>query len=354
MTGAARGRASRLADDPVVRVAAYYVLLASATALLWQVFPGVAAVFSAERLDAVSQLPTANDPLFGPVEEKAPSAMPGMSPAVALAVTTALCMTGAFLLMLPVTWIYILTRQKKGFRQSVVQTLVFLPIVVASVVLLVKNSIALAFSLGGIVAAVSFRNTLRDTKDAVYIFLAIGVGLAAGVQVMSAAAVMSFLFNVVVLIFWYTDFGRAPAHLEGPRAARRLERSLALANRTGAFVSMLDQEILKSMSPEQLAAVAARARRRMDGTKAGLPKAKKPLDTLLRIRSSEPAAAQPTVESVLGTQVKEWRFVGIHRDDGPQPVLEYRVRLRKSVPAATLTGELRARLGPHATGVETR
>ncbi|HEX6106841.1 MAG TPA: hypothetical protein VFZ26_14735, partial [Gemmatimonadales bacterium] len=84
------------------------------------------------------------------------------------------------------------------------------------------------------------------------------------------------------------------------------------------------------------------------------PKAKKPLDTLLRIRSSEPAAAQPTVESVLGTQVKEWRFVGIHRDDGPQPVLEYRVRLRKSVPAATLTGELRARLGPHATGVETR
>ncbi len=82
--------------------------------------------------------------------------------------------------MLPVSWVYILTRQKKGFRQSVVQTLIILPIVVAGVVLLVKNSIALAFSLGGIVAAVSFRNTLRDTKDAVYIFLAIGVGLAAG------------------------------------------------------------------------------------------------------------------------------------------------------------------------------
>ena len=76
-------------------------------------------------------------------------------------------MTGAFLLMLPVAWVYILTRQKKGYRQSVVQTLIILPIVVAGVVLLVKNSVALAFSLGGIVAAVSFRNTLRDTKDAV-------------------------------------------------------------------------------------------------------------------------------------------------------------------------------------------
>lgn len=348
MTDDARGRLSRWADDPVVRVAAYYILLASATALLWQVFPGIAAVFSAERLETVSQPPSVADPLFGEIQQQ-----PGDVPApVALAIITALCMTGAFLLMLPVTWVYILTRQKKGFRQSVVQTLVFLPIVVAGIVLLVKNSIALAFSLGGIVAAVSFRNTLRDTKDAVYIFLAIAVGLAAGVQVMSAAAVMSFLFNVVVLIFWYTDFGRAPAHLEGPRAARRLERSLALANRTGAFVSMLDREILKSMSPEQLSAIASRAQRRMDGVK--IPKEKKPLDTVLRVHTPDPESARRVVEAVLGTHVKDWKFVATQRDPAGGPVLEYRVRLRRSVPAAALTGELRTRLGPHATGVETR
>jgi hypothetical protein len=278
-----------------------------------------------------------------------------MAPPVALAVTTALCMIGAFLLMLPVSWVYILTRRKKGFRQSVVQTLIILPIVVAGVVLLVKNSIALAFSLGGIVAAVSFRNTLRDTKDAVYIFLAIGVGLAAGVQVMSAAAVMSFLFNVIVLIFWYTDFGRAPAHLEGPRAARRLERSLALANRTGAFVAQLDREILKSMSPEQLQALASRARRRVgDGNKTAAPKGPKPLDTVVRVHSPDPESARPQIEAVLATQVKEWKFSSTQRDAAGIAVLEYRVRLRKSVPASVLTGELRSRLGPRASGVEAR
>ncbi len=347
MTGPAKGRLARLADDPVVRVAAYYVLLASATALVWQVYPGVAAVFSAERLHSLS--PAGGDPLFG-VPDATDS---GLASPKALALTTALAMTGAFLLMLPVTWVYIFTRQKKGFRQSVVQTLVILPIVVAGVVLLVKNSIALAFSLGGIVAAVSFRNTLRDTKDAVYIFLAIGVGLAAGVQVMSAAAVMSFLFNVVILIFWYTDFGRAPAHLEGPRAARRLERSLALANRTGAFVSRLDQEILKSMSPEQLAALAERARRRMDG-RSGLPKPKKPLDTLVRVETPDPEGARRDVEAVLAAQAKDWKHAGTQRDAAGHAVLEYRVRLRKSVPAPALTAELRARLGALATGVETR
>ncbi len=269
MTDGGRRPLARFSEQPVVRVAAYYVLLAAGTALLWQIFPGLAAVFSAERLDAVSTATPPSDPLL----EALGAAAPAMALPVALAVTTALCMLGAFVLMLPVSWVYILTRQKKGFRQSVVQTLIILPIVVAGVVLLVKNSIALAFSLGGIVAAVSFRNTLRDTKDAVYIFLAIGVGLAAGVQVMSAAAVMSFLFNVLILVFWYTDFGRAPSHLEGPRAARRLERSLALANRTGAFVAQLDRDILKSMSPEQLQALASRARRRVgEGGKSDLPK----------------------------------------------------------------------------------
>ena len=353
MTDGGRRPLARISEDPVVRVAAYYVLLATGTALVWQVFPAVAAVFSAERLAEVSSSATQADPLLEALE----GSPPVMAPPLALAATTAMCMIGAFLLMLPVSWVYIVTRQKKGFRQSVVQTLIILPIVVAGVVLLVKNSIALAFSLGGIVAAVSFRNTLRDTKDAVYIFLAIGVGLAAGVQVMSAAAVMSFLFNVVVLVFWYTDFGRAPAHLEGPRAARRLERSLALANRTGAFVAQLDQQILKSMSPEQLQALAQRARRRagdgaLDTPKP--PKAAKPLNTVLRVQSPDPESARPQIEAVLADQAKAWRFAGVQRDAAGAAVLEYRLRLRKSVPAPVLTGELRARLGSRATGVETR
>jgi hypothetical protein len=354
VTDGGRRPLARISEDPVVRVAAYYVLLAAGTALVWQVFPGIASVFSAERLNAINAPSPEADPLL----EALGASGPAMAPPVALAVTTALCMLGAFFLMLPVSWVYILTRQKKGFRQSVVQTLIILPIVVAGVVLLVKNSIALAFSLGGIVAAVSFRNTLRDTKDAVYIFLAIGVGLAAGVQVMSAAAVMSFLFNVLVLIFWYTDFGRAPSHLEGPRAARRLERSLALANRTSAFVAQLDREILKSMSPEQLQALASRARRRVgeagDGAKSDAPKPPKPLNTLVRVESPDPEEARPQIEAVLNAQVKEWKFNGTQRDAAGTAVLEYRVRLRKSVPGPILTNELRVRLGQRAVGVETR
>ena len=249
------GQLSRLAENPIARVVAYYILLFAATALLLDLVPEAATLIyggvqqtTAEVSSGIRGVLTEGQtPLFD-----APDGMP---------LSEVFAMAAAFALMLPVAWIYIMTRRRKGFRQSVVQTLVILPIVVAGVVFMVKNSLALAFSLGGIVAAVSFRNTLRDTKDAVYIFLATGVGLAAGIQSVAFAAALSITYNVVILILWWTDFGRSPANLQGPPAQRRLQRALALSNRTSAFVAMVDDQILKSLTPDQLESLAARAER---------------------------------------------------------------------------------------------
>ncbi|HSG47991.1 MAG TPA: DUF4956 domain-containing protein, partial [Longimicrobiales bacterium] len=100
---------------------------------------------------------------------------------------TAVSVLGALLIMIPVTWTYILIKRESGYEESVVHTLLILPVVVAGILVVVQGSLALAFSLAGIVAAVRFRTTLDDTKDAVYVFLAIGVGLAAGVQALGVA-----------------------------------------------------------------------------------------------------------------------------------------------------------------------
>jgi hypothetical protein len=266
-------------------------------------------------------------------------------------------MGSAFALMLPVTWIYIMTRRRKGFRQSVVQTLVILPVVVAGVVFLVKNSLALAFSLGGIVAAVSFRNTLRDTKDAVYVFLATGVGLAAGIQSVSFAAALSITFNVVILLLWWTDFGRSPAHLQGPPAQRRLQRALAMANRTSAFVAMVDEQILKSLTPDQLDALAERTKRRR-GRPAEVAEVigevKPPVEfRRLELKiTGQIEVARRAAESVLERSTKRWEFVRAAPVAGGGEVLEYKVRLKKSVPSDTLLQSLRTGAAPHVSGVQ--
>ncbi len=122
----------------------------------------------------------------------------------------AVAMLGALALMSPVAWMYMRTKPKANYDSSLVQTVIVLPVVISGVVLIVRDSVALAFSLAGIVAAVRFRNTLRDTKDAVYIFLAIAVGLAAGVQAFSVGFVVSVIYVAVVLVLWRFDVGTTP------------------------------------------------------------------------------------------------------------------------------------------------
>jgi hypothetical protein len=349
---------SRLAEDPIARVIAYYILLFAATALFLDLVPQAASLIYGGVQQSTADISTniqdtltnGQLPLF-----QAPPGLP---------VAEVFAMAAAFALMLPVAWIYIMTRRRKGFRQSVVQTLVILPIVVAGVVFMVKNSLALAFSLGGIVAAVSFRNTLRDTKDAVYIFLATGVGLAAGIQSVAFAAALSITYNLVILLLWWTDFGRSAANLQGPPAQRRLQRALALSNRTSAFVSMVDDQILKSLTPDQLESLAARAERRRqrsrpDGDRAGRAAtpdapAKKPVEfRRLDLRVQGPAdAARGVIEPLLDASAKRWEFVRALPGPAGAEVLQYRVRLKKSVPAESLVQSLRAGAPAHVTGVE--
>ena len=128
-----------------------------------------------------------------------------------------IAIAGAVLSVLPVSWVYMAIRKRSDYDQSLVETIMILPISVTCLVLIMHASLALAFSLGGIVAVVRFRNTLKSTGDAVYILVAIGIGLSAGVGAMEVAIVMSVAFNYCFLILWITDYG-------GHRGTRRYMR----------------------------------------------------------------------------------------------------------------------------------
>ncbi|HEY8105559.1 MAG TPA: DUF4956 domain-containing protein [Gemmatimonadales bacterium] len=343
----------RISEMPLVRVIAYYVLLISGTMLLVRLFPDqLRHLFTAERMDDLARIPKHGDLTALTQTPESPAASGSGAVPLAPAMAAGLAMVGSTLLMLPVAWIYTMTRQKRGYQQSIVQTLVILPAVVAGVVILVKNSLALAFSLAGIVAAMNFRARLRDSKDMVYVFLAMVIGLAAGVQIITVALAVSMIFNVIIIVLAWTDFGRNPVALEGARARARLQRArqAAAVNRTGMFLSVMEREVLQSLSPEQLDSLTERARRLRGKDDEG--GTEKPLDAVLRVFGPDPEALRPVAEPILASQAKAWRFGGvITGDDGARGV-EYRLRLRRKVPAAALAAQLRDRLGPAAQRVE--
>jgi phosphotransferase system glucose/maltose/N-acetylglucosamine-specific IIC component len=114
---------------------------------------------------------------------------------------------GAFLCSLPVSWVYMAVRSGDEYDQSLVHTILVLPMVVTGIVIIVQNSLALAFSLAGIAGAVRFRNSLKSSGDALFILLAVGIGLSAGIGAVELAAVMSVMLSYCFTLLWMAEYG---------------------------------------------------------------------------------------------------------------------------------------------------
>ena len=176
--------------------------------------------------------------------------------------STAFILLSTLALMLPVTWVYMSARSAQGHNQSVVQVLIVLPMIVAGVVLIVSNSLALAFSLGGVVAAVRFRTNMSDSRDIVFIFLAIAVGFAAGVQDITIALTLSCIFNFVLVVLWRYDFGRTV--LEPTASSQWAEPLGDLAGKDHGGNVVPDRDLVLALTPKKVGGagrtIRARAR----------------------------------------------------------------------------------------------
>jgi hypothetical protein len=114
---------------------------------------------------------------------------------------------GALMTSLPVSWVYMGIRNDEEYDQSLINTILVLPMVVTGIVIIVQNSLALAFSLAGIAGAVRFRNSLKSSGDALFILLAVGIGLAAGIGAVELAALVTIAFNYTFIVLWMTEYG---------------------------------------------------------------------------------------------------------------------------------------------------
>jgi len=329
-------------DNVLLRTALYYLVLGVVFYWIDDLSVGGLGSLAGTTLDAFGGAPSKTDLLRG-----ASSEGPAVRP-------TMIAMASALAFALPVAWIYILTRQKKGYSQSVVQALVVLPFVIAGIVVLVKHSIPLAFSLAGIVAAVRFRTNLEDTKDAATVFCITGIGLASAVEPTVAAA-LSVGFNLLAVGLWLTEFGRSPASLEGRRAQRQLDRALTVASRTGTFIAKMDDEVLKSLAPEQLEALADRAwKRKKKMATEGADAPQRQFTHLLRVQCPELDTTRPLIEREFNDLFKDWKYMGAERTEDGGRVAEYGVTLADTVTNGVVHDVLRGVPGAGVCRVELR
>ena len=183
---------------PVLKLTAYYAIVSAVVALIAILFLALAEYLPFGGTD---------DLRAGSMELLSGEVKPIAWEPVGKAINLTIGLVSVIVVMLPISWVYMGVRRRRGKEQSFLLAVLLLPLAVAAIVMIVQNSLALAFSLAGIVAGVRFRLTLEDTIDAIYIFVAIGVGLAAGISAVEIGVVLGVFFNYAVLAFWYLQFG---------------------------------------------------------------------------------------------------------------------------------------------------
>jgi len=262
--------------------------------------------------------------------------------------TALVAMVGALLLMLPIAWAYVATRERKKVDHSVVATITLMPMAVAAILVIVQDSLAVAFSLAGIAGLVRFRSALDDTKDAMYVFVAIAVGLGAGVGTMEAAATLSGLYNLVAVALWWWNSEPPPiaemalGEQNLPRGRSLLEALLPFHHR-----DRHPEPVAEWLKPGEAVALAngsgSDQGRDHDVDDGGSPDKR---DGVLRVHAADDVATRRAIEEVLGECTKRWTLDSDGRGEDGLPTLTYQVRLKKRCESAELLAKLQARLGP--------
>ena len=184
-----------------VQLTVYYLALLAVVILLTSLFPhvrGYLPLGGAEELITRNNIDLLKGTAIGATQVRTIGESLGW---------LAAAMGGALLASLPVSWVYMEIRDRHQYDQALDNTIVMLPLVVTSIVIIVQHSLALAFALAGIAGAVRFRNSLKSTGDALFILLAIGIGLAAGIGAVELAFLMSLGFNYCFFLLWLSQYG---------------------------------------------------------------------------------------------------------------------------------------------------
>ncbi len=118
----------------------------------------------------------------------------------------------AFVLGQVLAWVYYFTHSGLSYSKSFVQSLILISVITAIVMVVIGNNIITAFGLMGALAIIRFRNVVKDTRDIVFIFSSLVIGMACGSQRYSIAIFGTIIISLITAYLHITSFGVHQPH----------------------------------------------------------------------------------------------------------------------------------------------
>lgn len=101
---------------------------------------------------------------------------------------------------------YRLTYKGLSYSTTFANSLILLTMITSVVIMVIGNNLAAAFGLVGAMSIIRFRTAVKDTQDIMFIFFALAIGLACGVDFTSVAVLGTLIIGLVFLAIVKINF----------------------------------------------------------------------------------------------------------------------------------------------------
>jgi len=118
----------------------------------------------------------------------------------------------AFLCSSAIGAVYQWTFQGLSWSRGMMHSMVLGSVIACLLMIAIGDNVARGIGIVGSLAIIRFRTNLRDPRDLVFLFAALGVGVASGVQSFAVAALGAALFSVFAVVLNLLSFGSRNRH----------------------------------------------------------------------------------------------------------------------------------------------
>ena len=106
-----------------------------------------------------------------------------------------------------VTFVYMKIQKTNNYNKNFIISIFIFAILTSVITMIIGGNLARAFGLIGALSIIRFRNALKDTMDAMFIFWALSIGMASGAGFFLASIVLTVVVAIFVLIMNKTSYG---------------------------------------------------------------------------------------------------------------------------------------------------
>jgi hypothetical protein len=107
-----------------------------------------------------------------------------------------------------IAFIYKLTHKGLNYESSFISTLALLAPIVTLVMFFIQGDLVLSLGLVGSLSIIRFRTPIKDTRDMVFLFWTIVVGLGLGTMNWTLSIISTLILSIIMLVFYKIRYGR--------------------------------------------------------------------------------------------------------------------------------------------------